>query len=314
MGILPRPRVRSPVHAPYSCTIAGRLPVALAVALILPVSGTRAETVTTDFENGFGPWVPLFSGTWEIQNQSGNQVAALTVAGVDRPPVRRPRAYLFLPGHTWKDYSLTVKAKTLEPASLSFRDVVLIFGYEDDTHYYYAHTSSRSDSTHTVIMKVNGNTRGTIQLETNPPPALNGNWQTIRVKHAASGKIEVFVDNMSTPRLTAQDTSYPVGAVAFGCFDDRALFDDVSVSGTEVAVPVAAPVVTRSGPNQIALTYGTQQGFTYQVLTGTELPSFTASGPAVTGHGGTEQALFSTVDVPQRFFEVVTTNPMLAGP
>lgn len=287
---------------------------ALAAALGLLCAALHAETVSTDFESGYGPWVPLFSGTWEIQNQSGNHVAALTVAGVDRPPVRRPRAYLFLPGHSWTDYSLTVSAKTLEPASLSFRDVVLIFGYVDDTHYYYAHTSSRSDSTHTVIMKVSGNQRGTIHLESSPPPALNGNWQVIRVQHAASGQIKVFVDNMTTPRLTAQDTSYPVGAVAFGCFDDRALFDNASVSGTLVPVPAAAPVVTKSGPDQVTLSYGTQKGFTYQVMTCTQLPSFSASGPVVSGHGGIEALPFSTVDMPQRFFEVVTTNPLLAVP
>lgn len=288
--------------------------MALAAALMLPGSGLGAETVTTDFESGYGPWVPLFSGTWQIENQSGNHVAALTMAGSDRPPVRRPRAYLFLPGHSWTDYSLTVSAKTLEAASLSFRDVVLIFGYVDDTHYYYAHTSSRTDSVHTVIMKVSGSQRATIHLESNPPPAMNGNWQVIRVQHAASGQIQVFVDNMVTPRLTAQDTTYPVGAVAFGSFDDRAMFDDVSVTGTLVPVTPAGPVVARAGLNQIGLSYGTRKGFTYQVLTGTELGAFAKSGPEITGHGGQEQLTFNTLDIPQRFFQVVVTNPLLAVP
>lgn len=286
----------------------------LALAALHALAPTHADIVTTDFESGYGPWVPLFSGTWQIQEQAGNHVAALTVAGVDRLPVRRPRAYLFLPEHTWSDYNLTVSAKTLESASLSFRDVVLIFGYLDDTHYYYAHTSSRSDSTHTVIMKVSGNQRGTIHLETNPPPALNGNWQIIRVQHAASGHIKVFVDNMVTPRLTAQDSSYPVGAVAFGCFDDRALFDDVSVSGTLLPVPVASPQLVKSGPQQVTLSYGTQKGFSYRVIAGTAPNSFAPLGAVISGHGGIEELPFNTTDVPQRFFEVVTSNPLLAEP
>lgn len=290
-----------------------RLRVAMALAFLIPAVDFATDLIETDFEQGsFAPWMPLASGTWQIQEQAGNHIAALTVAGADRPPVRRPRAYLFLPDHSWKDCTFTVRAKTLEAASLSFRDVVLIFGYIDDTHYYYAHTSSRSDSTHSVIMKVDGDQRGTIHLETNHPPALNGNWQVIRVEHASSGLIRVFVDDLVTPRLTAQDTDYLAGAVAFGCFDDRALFDDVSVSGTLVPLPSPQLGLAWSAANEVTLRYPMQQGFSYQLLEGTELATLKPSGPPVTGHPGVEEILFNTVDIPQRFFSVVTTHPLLA--
>jgi len=282
--------------------------------LILFLVPARATSLETDFENGFAPWVPFYSGTWELQNQSGNHVAALVVAGADRPPVRRPRAYLFLPEHSWKDYTFTVKAKTLEAASLSFRDVVLIFGYVDDTHYYYAHVSSRADATHSIIMKMTGSQRATIHTQSNPTPALNGSWQTIRVEHIATGQIRVFVDNMRTPKLSAHDTSYPVGAVAFGCFDDRALFDDVSVSGTDLPLPAEGPVLTRTGPQQLTLSFQTRRGFTYQLLSGTSPHLLAGPGPSITGHGGMEQRTIATPEAPRRFFQVVTRHPLLAEP
>jgi hypothetical protein len=280
----------------------------------LAVMPLHAESLETNFEAGFGPWVPLFSGTWEIQNQSGNHVAALTAPGANRPPVRRPQAYLFLNGHSWTDCVFTIHAKTLEPAATTTRDVVLIFGYADDTHYYYAHVSSKADAIHSVIMKVAGSQRATIHLEANPSPALNGNWQTIRVEHAAAGTIRVFVDNLVTPRLTANDTTYPAGALAFGCFDDRALFDDVAVSGTDI--PATAPAVTleRHGDDELTLSYPTRKGLTYQLFSGSNLSALVPATSPTVGLGGVEVHQVILAEAPRRFFQIATTHPLLALP
>ena len=290
------------------------LPGPCLLTIGLAAAPLHAETLETSFESGFGPWVPLFSGTWEIQQQGSNQVAALTVPGVTRPPVRRPQAYLFLSGHSWTDCVFTVHAKTLEPAATTTRDVTLIFGYTDDTHYYYAHVSSKADSIHSVIMKVAGNQRATIHLEANPSPALNGNWQTIRVEHASSGTIRVFVDNMTTPRLTANDTTYPAGAVAFGSFDDRALFDDVSISGTDI--PATAPPITLGRHDgEITLSYPTRKGLTYQLFFTDNLSTaFTPATSPAAGLGGVETYHVILADAPRRFFRITTTHPLLAQP
>lgn len=282
--------------------------------LALALMPLHADVLQTDFESGFGPWVPLFTGTWGIQQEGSNHVAALTVAGPDRPPVRRPQSYLFLAGHSWTDCVFTLKAKTLEPAATTARDVVLIFGYADDTHYYYAHISSKADSVHSVIMKVAGSQRATIHTQSNPTPALNGNWQVIRVEHAAAGTIRVFVDNMTTPRLTANDTTYPAGALAFGCFDDRALFDDVVVSGTEI--PATAPTIKleKNGEEELLLSYPTRKGLTYQLFSGSGLPAVTPVTQPTAGLGGVESQHVILAEAPHRFFQVTTSHPLLAQP
>lgn len=138
-----------------------------------------------------------------------------------------------MPSIEWSDTTINLRARTLEPESVVNRDVVVIFGYVDDTHFYYTHLSSNSDGRfHTIIMKVNGTERETIHLETSPPAPLTEAWHDIRVVHEANGSIHVYVDDMETPVMTAVDSSFSVGAVGFGCFDDRALFDDVQISGT----------------------------------------------------------------------------------
>jgi len=284
------------------------------MAAVLAATPLRAEVLQTDFEAGFGPWVPLFSGTWEIQQQGSNHIAALTVAGADRPPVRRPRAYLFLAGHSWTDCVLTVRAKTVEPVATTPRDVVLIFGYADDTHYYYAHISSKADAVHSVIMKVAGTQRATIHLEANPSPALDGNWQTIRVEHAAAGTIRVFVDNLVTPRLTANDTTYPAGALAFGSFDDRAQFDDVVISGTDIPATAPTAKLEKNGEHELILSYPTRKGLTYQLFSGSGLPTLTPVTPPTPGLGGVETHHVILAEAPRRFFQVTVSHPLLAQP
>jgi len=146
--------------------------------------------------------------------------------------VSRPAGYALAPGD-WRNATLTVEARTLQPASVINRDVVLIFGYVDETHFYYAHLSSNSDGTfHTVIMLVDGDTRTTIHnpLIVDPAP-LGSDWHMLRVTHCATGEISVFVDDMENPVMTANDLRYPVGRMGFGSFDDPAEFRGADITG-----------------------------------------------------------------------------------
>ncbi len=166
--------------------------------------------------------------------------ASSSVAGM----VGRPGGYVLAPGD-WRNVTLTVEGRSLAAESTINRDICLVFGHVDDTRFYYAHLSRNSDGTfHTVIMKVNGNLpahRGTIHVpiatgSTAGPlvsSTTNPIWHTLRITHSATGEIAAYVDNMSTPVLTAHDTTFPVGRVGFGTFDDPAQFRSVTVSGEQ---------------------------------------------------------------------------------
>lgn len=204
--------------------------LSLLIIALSPI--TNASEFRADFSDGLGPWKKSPSGTWAVVEDGGNKVAGLTTAGVQPGGVRRPTGTLLLPQFNWTNYSFGLRAKTLEPATTVQRDVVLVFGYVDATHFYYVHVSSDSDDKfHNIIMRVDGDTRQTIDQQDQPEARLTNNWHNIKVEHDASGSIRIFVDDMTDPLMTAQDTTYPAGAVGFGCFDDRALFDDVVISG-----------------------------------------------------------------------------------
>ncbi len=187
-------------------------------------------TWSSDFS---GEWLPnglflLGSANWThtdgllTLNSTGAQVSGM---------VARPCGYVLVPGD-WRNTTLTVEARTLRSSSIPQRDIVLVFGYVDETHFYYAHVASTSNgTTQNVIVKVNGVTATPLQSPASPPVKLASNWQTLRVTHSATGAIAVHVDNLATPFMTANDTTFPVGKAGFGSYDDPAEFRSVTVAG-----------------------------------------------------------------------------------
>jgi hypothetical protein len=171
----------------------------------------------------------LNTSHWKNGEVEGRKCLILDHTGEQRPPVRRPGEYALLKS----DLPIgvfTVEAATLEPETIKNRDICLLFGYQDDTHFYYAHVSSNSDNKfHNIIMRVDGDSRTKINRETDPEPRLSNGWKTIRIQHLENGEISVFVDDLSKPLMTAKDTTYPVGSIGFGAFDDRAAFATLGV-------------------------------------------------------------------------------------
>tara|TARA_B110000037_G_C17073374_1_gene486793 strand:- start:475 stop:1365 length:891 start_codon:yes stop_codon:yes gene_type:complete len=192
----------------------------------------RSEVLIEDFSNGFGLFSPLTPESWANEEEGEEEIAALMVEGVDREPVRRPREFMLLEKQVWKDYDFRLRACSSEDSSVSGRDVVMIFGYQDFSHFYYAHISSdNSARVHNVIMKVDGEIRSVITDQEFPETRLTDGWHDIRVVHLSDGVIRVYVDDMGLPLMTAFDETFPMGGVGFGCFDDAGKFDDFRIEG-----------------------------------------------------------------------------------
>jgi hypothetical protein len=198
-------------------------------------STTAKQTFIDNFDAGLGNWQLLNPGSWEIQPDAGNPVLVLLKEGKQLPPVRRPSEYALIRDKRWKDATITLRIKTLEPDEIKGRDVCILFGYVDDTHFYYAHLCSDTNGkSHNIIMKVSGAERGVIMKEKLPEVRLTSQWHTVRVQHRANGEIKVWMDDMAKPLMTAKDKDYQAGMIGVGSFDDLAMFDSVEVQGTLV--------------------------------------------------------------------------------
>ena len=291
---------------------------ALWLAFALSLQGLRAETMSFDFNAGFQGWKPLSTGGWEHRNDAGagGGYLALIEAGTLRPPVRRPTAYVLLPEHVWSDFTLDLRARSDEAATVGNRDVVVLFGYIDDTHYYYAHLSSHSDDAfHNVIFRVEGSERSLIDEQTLPAARLDGTWQQIRVTHASDGAIAVYLDDLETPLMTAQDTTYPAGAIGFGAFDDRASFDDVRIEGTLLTPTTIEPrlelLATPPG-----LRFDQQAGFNYTVqrLRGRDGWDRLADLPVPPTGAGSSQTAFPLPEISEGLYRLLIRGPVVGEP
>ena len=170
----------------------------------------------------------LESSTWDYEP---SRLLLTATAGQTSGMVNRPGGYALMPGD-WRNAVFTVEARTLEPASNNTRDVVIIFGYVDETHFYYAHLSSSSNgTTQNAIVKIDGDTATAIQDQSTPPVVLTSSLQTLRVTHQATGAIAVYADDLSTPFMTASDTSFPVGRLGIGSYDDEVEFRSMGING-----------------------------------------------------------------------------------
>jgi len=177
--------------------------------------------------------ISVGTGKWEPVAESDPEVLRLQKPGrIPKEPVRRPASIRLLPGEAVQEVTLDLEVKTLAPEKKG-ADVILVFGYQDPTHFYYAHISNDADGkVHSVIMKVEGDkgSRQTIHTETEIVPALKEGWQNVRLVRSADGSTAIYVENMETPHLTTRDGTWPEGRIGFGSFNDPAEFRNLRVT------------------------------------------------------------------------------------
>ncbi len=202
------------------------------------VASCKAGPVQVKHATDAGSWAPVTPSKWKF---TGGEVV-LAEAGEQRPGPRRPFEYAVLTkGPVLGSTRIEAQVRLDTPVSVSNRDVIVVFGYQDDTHFYYAHLSS--DNTiypHNGIFLVNGADRQRIDQQWNanrshgaPPSITDEAWHGVRVDRCAeTGETAVYVDGSSRPVFTALDTTLGSGRVGFGSFDNTGRLRGLTVRGT----------------------------------------------------------------------------------
>jgi len=179
-------------------------------------------------------WEQVGNGEWrQIELPDRGGVLELTKSGKPpAKPVRRPANILIAPAPAVTAFSIDFEARSLQ-FERKGADIVVIFGYQDPFNFYYAHISNDVNPVHHVIMKVEGSkkSRHAIQLEKEPVASLRDSWQKVRITRSAAGRVEVFVDDMDKPTLTAEDAHWLSGRIGIGSFNDAAQFDAITLTG-----------------------------------------------------------------------------------
>jgi hypothetical protein len=193
------------------------------------------QSVTVSGVLSADDWAPVTPAKWRFP---GSEVV-LAEPGQSRPGPRRPFEYAVLTaGPEWKSFDLSAQVRVDVPTPVG-RDVLIVFGWQSDTEFYYVHLSEDTGNyVHNGIFVVNNADRLRIDDQwdgtTSAPAAIapGMNWHHVRVKHDSdTGQIAVYVDGQPEPLMTATDKTFGSGRVGFGSFDDVGRIRGLEVTG-----------------------------------------------------------------------------------
>lgn len=203
--------------------------------LTLPIHAADhpATTIREDFEHGADRWLPTDAANWRVADDHGGKVFELFESKTQfQPPYRSPFNFALLKDVKAGSFTLTAALKTTK-AAYGHRDLCLIFGYQDPSHFYYVHLGEKTDDHANQIFIVNDAPRIKISTKTTTgTPWQENQWHQVKlVRDAAAGTTRVFFDDMSTPAMEAKDTTFGPGQIGIGSFDDIGRFDDIVLTG-----------------------------------------------------------------------------------
>lgn len=210
----------------------------MALALALVLGGSRAVCAAElplllqeDFEQGAGRWQPFDARSWQILDTPEGKVYGLVADSKYQPPHRSPVNVSLLKNIVVADFTLECRVRSTVP-DYGHRSLVLVFGYQDPAHFYYAHLAKKTDNHANQIFLVNGAPRVKISTETTPGTRWDDAWHQVKIaRDASDGSIEVFFDDMKRPVMEAVDDTFRWGQIGLGSFDDLGNFDNLTLRG-----------------------------------------------------------------------------------
>ena len=233
--------------------------IILVLGLLVCMGGCSSSTDVADPADPIDPFEIIQPKKWAFEDSTlwkhENGVLHLTQSGKYTGPIRRPGAVALVENtHDLSDFYLSAFVKSTQDTSVVGRDIIVVFGYRSPQEFYYAHLSN--DNTvmpHNGIFIVNQSDRRRIddQGMDDPPEGrlIDTEWHQIRIdRSSATGSIQVYLDDMRTPLMTATDTTFLSGSAGFGSFDDTGAIRDIRlVAGSGPIIdPVSAPIVDGS--------------------------------------------------------------------
>ncbi|MGD8539497.1 MAG: family 20 glycosylhydrolase, partial [Candidatus Aminicenantes bacterium] len=188
-----------------------------------------------DFEGGASQaWNPNFPQNWKVDREDDSQAFHL-IAPAEMGSIVAPSSWAILKGFDVGSFALAGQVKCKADLENPHRDMVAIFHFQNPTQFYYVHFSASSDDKHNIIGLVDGKDRVKINSEPSGqtiPRLVDKEFHEFRVSYdAESGEISVYMDDMTTPIMTAVDKTFTHGMVGIGSFDDIGCFDNIKLWG-----------------------------------------------------------------------------------
>jgi len=121
------------------------------------------------------------------------------------------------------------------------RDMCVFYNFQNRSRFYYTHIASVTDKHAHNCFIVNEKPRTKISHETSNGHKWSSKpWHNVKVvRQQESGKIEIYVNDMSKPIMRATDKTFGMGRIGFGSFDDTGRISKVRLYSPEAKVSTA---------------------------------------------------------------------------
>lgn len=230
---------------------AGMAGLLFATVLLFPPSGHGAEEEEThtmadatntlpllvheEFSEGNADrWHPLDPKAWKVEERDGGWVYSVFQQSEYRGPVRSPWNISLLKEPVVSDFLLEVRLRSTTE-DYKHRDMCIVFGYQDPSHFYYVHLGKNADPHSNSVFIVDGTDRVSIGFDRSGGTPWDDEVHTVRIRREVdSGSVEVFFDDFDTPVMRAKDSTFTWGLVGAGAFDDLGEIHELKLWGREV--------------------------------------------------------------------------------
>lgn len=186
------------------------------------------------FENGADHWKPTDANAWKIiDSGKSGKAYSLFQQSKYKPPHRSPFNIALLDDVEVAEFR--IEADVLSTArEYGHRSMVMVFGYQDPSHFYYVHFGKQMDDHANQIFIVNDAPRIKISKTTTDGTPWNDAWHHVKIeRNPGTGDIKIYFDDMEKPVMTAVDKTFLWGKVGLGSFDDVGNWDNVKLWGVK---------------------------------------------------------------------------------
>jgi hypothetical protein len=197
----------------------------LAIAVLY--SSAFVLGAATDVISAFGKeWTVKQASDWSAENG----VLRLEVRGepVAGQP-RRPTKFAILNSEPFAKVTVEAEVKR------NGRSLIIVYAWQDENHYNYAHLSSDAavkQNVHNGIFHVFGGERVRVSLLEGPPSFDSMDWTPVKLVFDGDvGRCYVEVNGKRSPSLEAVDLSLRWGRVGLGSFNETGDFRNVKIRG-----------------------------------------------------------------------------------
>jgi len=185
-----------------------------------------------DSTNALKDFVFTDAAAWKLTTGNGRTALELAEQSKYTPAVRSPVNIGLIANQVFGDFVL--EADLLQTSKeYGHRDMCLFYGFQSPTRFYYTHIATKADDHAHNCFLVQDAPRTKIARTTTAGFDWGRDvWHKVRLERKASdGTIRVWVDDLVTPIMTAEDKSFAAGWVGFGSFDDTGKVANIRIWG-----------------------------------------------------------------------------------